>query len=176
MLARWPHSALKQPASLPNRAPPAAIPHNVSNPLWRLGGAALEAAALALGQATPDPEPLVVGQRVLEAFGLDRAGLADALGRAGGAALLREEAVGVLIQAGRPLVPGLDLDGDGAHPLPPQPVQRGVRSHGYGCLERHDRNYIGGILRRLEWQFQAEGLILWTGRSPWTGAAGRLAG
>src|SRR4029453_9428764 len=32
-------------------------------------------------------------------------------------------------------------------------------SHGYGCLERHDRNYIGGILRRLEWQFQAEGFF-----------------
>src|SRR5215204_2138173 len=93
----------------------------------RLGGAALEAPALALGQPAPDPEPLVVGQRVLEALGLHRAGLADALGRAGRAPLLREEAVGVLVQAGRPLVPGLDLDGDGAHPMPPQPVQRGVR-------------------------------------------------
>src|SRR4029450_10605979 len=91
------------------------------------GGAALEAAALALGQAAPDPEPLVVGQRVLEALGLDRAGLTDPLGRAGGAALLRKEAVGILIQAGRPLIPGLDLDGDGAHPMPPQPVQRGAR-------------------------------------------------
>src|SRR5215203_312501 len=37
-------------------------------------------------------------------------------------------------------------------------------SHAYGCLERHDRNYIGGILRRLECQFQAESIFLWTGR------------
>src|ERR671911_431682 len=34
-------------------------------------------------------------------------------------------------------------------------------SHAYGSLEHHDRNYIGGILRRLEWHFQAEG-FLWT--------------
>src|SRR4029453_5609170 len=92
-----------------------------------LGGAALEAAALARGQPAPDPEPLVVGQRVFEALGLDRAGLTDALGGAGRAALLREEAVGILVQAGRPLIPGRDLDGGGGHPLPPQPVQRGVR-------------------------------------------------
>src|SRR5919206_4730941 len=37
-------------------------------------------------------------------------------------------------------------------------------SHAYGCLERQDRNYIGGILRRLERYFQAEGFFLGTGR------------
>src|SRR5215216_6024606 len=130
----------------------------------RLGDAAPEAAALTFGQSAPDPEPLVVGQRVLEAFGLDRAGLADALGRAGRAPLLREEAVGVLIQARRPLIPGLDLDGDGAHPCLLNRCSEASGSHAYGCLERHDRNYIGGILRRLECQFQAESIFLWTGR------------
>src|SRR5215218_7161005 len=48
-------------------------------------------------------------------------------------------------------------------------------SHGYGCLERHDRNYIGGILRRLEWQFQAEGFFLWTAAAA-TAPIARLAG
>src|SRR5215204_1106478 len=37
-------------------------------------------------------------------------------------------------------------------------------SHAYGSLEHHDRNYIGGILRLLEWLFQAEGFFLGTGR------------
>src|SRR5215207_9282135 len=32
-------------------------------------------------------------------------------------------------------------------------------SHAYGSLEHHDRNYIGGILRLLEWLFQAEGFF-----------------
>src|SRR5918998_4562497 len=129
MLARDGQTALKQPASGANRASagncPGKGPTTQAEPTS--SGAALEAPALTLGQAAPDPKPLVIGQRVLEAFGLDRAGLTDTLGRAGRAPLLREEAVGVLIQACRPLVPGLDLDGDGAHPMPPQPVQRGVR-------------------------------------------------
>jgi RNA polymerase sigma-70 factor (ECF subfamily) len=33
-------------------------------------------------------------------------------------------------------------------------------------LEDHDRNYIGGILRRLEWHFQAEGFFCGQGGQP----------
>src|SRR4029453_17490514 len=116
MLARDSQASLKQPASGANRASAGIYPRQRANAAsCTSGGTPLEAPALTLGEAAPDPEPLVVGQRVLEALGLHRAGLADALGRAGRAPLLREEAVGVLVQAGRPLVPGLDLDGDGAH-------------------------------------------------------------
>src|SRR3712207_3246917 len=100
MLARDRWAALKQPASGANRASAGNYPGK--GPTTQVertsGGAALEAPALPLGQATPDPKPLVIGQRVLEAFGLDRARLADTLGGAGRAPLLREEAVGVLIQ------------------------------------------------------------------------------
>src|SRR4029450_6717750 len=39
-------------------------------------------------------------------------------------------------------------------------------SHGHAWLERHDRNYIGGILRWLEWQFQAQGLFSVDRRHP----------
>src|SRR5699024_11101520 len=47
------------------------------------GGLALDAAPLTLAEPAPDAEPLVVGQRVLEAFGLDLAPGADLLGLAG---------------------------------------------------------------------------------------------
>src|SRR3712207_5641610 len=50
-----------------------------------------EPAPLALGEAAPDAEPLVVAQRVLQALQADRAADADPLGLAGRAALLREE-------------------------------------------------------------------------------------
>src|SRR5215213_3080926 len=57
-------------------------------------------------------------------------------------------------------------------------------SHAYGCLERHDRNYIGGILRRLERYFQAEGFFcgqvtrvahrpaVWSVTAPWDSLRG----
>src|SRR3954452_17971632 len=54
-------------------------------------GAALEPAALPLGEAAPDAEPLVVLECVLEALGPDLAAGADLLGLAGRAALLGEE-------------------------------------------------------------------------------------
>src|SRR5829696_6833922 len=46
-------------------------------------------------------------------------------------------------------------------------------SHAYGSLEHHDRNYIGGILRRLEWHFQAEGFSVDSSTEPRTN---RLSG
>src|SRR5918997_4417349 len=117
MLARDGQTALKQPASGANRASAGNCPGKGPTTQAELtsSGAALEAPALTLGQATPDAKPFVIGQRVLEAFGLDGARLADTLGRAGRASLLWEEAVGVLIQPGGRLVPGLDPDGVGAH-------------------------------------------------------------
>ena len=65
----------------------------------------LQPAALPLGQAAPDAEPLVVGEGVLQAFGADLAGEADLLGLAGGAALLGEEGLGVGLGAQRALLP-----------------------------------------------------------------------
>src|SRR5688572_7619468 len=78
-------------------------------------GAATQATALALRQAAPDPEALVVGQRVLEALGLDLAAGADLLRLAGRAALLGEERLGVGLGAQRLLLPGLGV-GLGADP------------------------------------------------------------
>src|SRR4029450_306008 len=57
-------------------------------------------------------------------------------------------------------------------------------SHAYGCLERQDRNSIGGILRRLERYFQAEGFFcgqvtrvahrpaVWSVTVPWDSLSG----
>src|SRR3954453_23438580 len=74
---------------------------------WELACAAAQPAALPLGEAAPDAEALVVGQRVLEALGADRALHADLLGLAGGAALLREERLRVGLGAERTLLPRL---------------------------------------------------------------------
>src|SRR3954469_20221415 len=70
-------------------------------------GAAAEAGTPAPGQAAPDAEALVVGQRVLQALGPDLAAGADLLGLAGRAALLREEGLGVGLGAQRALLPAL---------------------------------------------------------------------
>lgn len=51
----------------------------------------LETSSLALGEAAPDAEPLVLGERVLKAFGPDFTGEADLLRLAGGSALLRKK-------------------------------------------------------------------------------------
>ena len=72
--------------------------------------AALEAATLPLGEAAPDAEALVVGQRVVEARVLDLAAQADALGLAGGAALLGEERLGVGLRAQRAFLPLVVVD------------------------------------------------------------------
>src|SRR6266511_1910240 len=70
-----------------------------------LGGAALELAPLPLGQAAPDPEALVVPQRVLQTLGPHLAARADPLGLPGRPALLREERLRVRLRAQRPLLP-----------------------------------------------------------------------
>src|SRR3954452_24317525 len=67
----------------------------------------LDTAPLALGQAAPDAETLVVVERVLQALHPHRAADADPLGLAGGAALLGEERLGVGLGAQRILPPRL---------------------------------------------------------------------
>ena len=81
-------------------------------------GAAAQPATLALGEAAPDAEALVVGQRVLEALGLDLAAGADLLRLAGRAALLGEERLGVGLGAQRLLLPrlGVGLEADAQQP------------------------------------------------------------
>lgn len=56
-----------------------------------LDGSAAQPTTLALAEATPDAEALVVLERVLKAFGANLATAADLLGLAGGTALLWEE-------------------------------------------------------------------------------------
>ena len=71
-----------------------------------LDSAFLQLATLALGQAAPDAEALVVGEGILQALGADLAADADLLGLAGRAALLREERLRVGLGAERALLPG----------------------------------------------------------------------
>ncbi len=66
---------------------------------------ALQPAALALGQAAPDTEPLVMLQRVLQALRPDLAAPADPLGLPGGAALLRKERLRIGLRAKGPILP-----------------------------------------------------------------------
>src|SRR5262245_34633596 len=73
--------------------------------IWALSGAALEAAAFTLRKAAPDPEPFVVPERVLQAFGLHVTPRADALGLAGGTPLFRKERLRVGLRAQSPLLP-----------------------------------------------------------------------
>src|SRR6516164_3902598 len=68
-------------------------------------GAALEAAALALGEAAPDAEALVVFERVFKALGAHVAGAAHLLGLPGGATLLREEGLRIRLRAQRTVLP-----------------------------------------------------------------------
>jgi hypothetical protein len=65
----------------------------------------LDAAALPLGKAAPDTEPLVVLQRVLQALGPDLATPADPFGLPGGAALLREERLRIRLGTQCPVLP-----------------------------------------------------------------------
>src|SRR3954453_23563732 len=90
------------------------------------GGAATEAAALALGQAAPDAEALVVGQRVLQALGPDLAAGADLLRLAGRAALLREERLGAGLRTQGAPLPALLVG-----------VQSGEAGVEHACLAQH---------------------------------------
>src|SRR4029077_15640075 len=69
-------------------------------------GAALDAAALALGQAAPDAEPFVVFQGVLKALGTHLDGAADLFGLSGGAPLLRKERFRIGLSAQGDVLPG----------------------------------------------------------------------
>src|SRR5215475_12153951 len=68
-------------------------------------GAALEAAALALGEAAPDSEALVVFERIFKALGTHLAGAAHLLGLPGGATLLREERLRIGLGTQRAVLP-----------------------------------------------------------------------
>ncbi len=71
----------------------------------RRSGSLLELAPLALRQAAPDAEPLIVTKGVLEAFTADVAGQTDPLGLARRTALFREERLGVRLRAKGTLLP-----------------------------------------------------------------------
>src|SRR2546423_8803331 len=66
-----------------------------AQPSENSAGAALQPPPFALGKASPDAEPLVVAERVLQAFGTDVAAAADPLCLPGRPALLREESLRV---------------------------------------------------------------------------------
>src|SRR4051794_4621724 len=68
-------------------------------------GLATQPAPLTLGEAAPDPEPLVVLKRVLEALGLYLTAGADALGLPGRPALFGKEGLRVGLGAQRLLLP-----------------------------------------------------------------------
>src|SRR4051794_33352229 len=72
---------------------------------WGLGGHAPQPTALAVGQAAPYAEALVVGQGGTEALDLHQAPAADVLGGPGRFALLREEGIRVYLGAERPFAP-----------------------------------------------------------------------
>src|SRR5450631_4605430 len=65
----------------------------------------LHATPFAFGKSAPDPEPLVVGECVLEALHPDVTGQADPLGLSGRPALLREEGLRVGLSAQGTLLP-----------------------------------------------------------------------
>src|SRR5215467_8186665 len=76
----------------------------ISNPSG-LAGLALQAPALALRQAAPDAEPLVVLERVLQALGPHLAAPAHALGLPGRTALLRKERFRIGLSTQCPILP-----------------------------------------------------------------------
>ena len=106
---------------------------------------ALEAAALPLGESAPDAEALVVRQRVLQALGTHLAARADALGLAGGAALLGEERLRVRLGAQRALLPVGLLGGLAPERLPSehldgdQRLAQQVHRDRFDHLRRTDR-------------------------------------
>jgi hypothetical protein len=70
----------------------------------------LEPTAFTFGEPAPDPETLVVLQRVLKALGADLTTPADPLGLPGGAALLREERLRIRLRAERSVLPVQAID------------------------------------------------------------------
>ncbi len=72
----------------------------------RLAGCALQLATLPLGESAPDTKSFVMGKCIFQAFGLHGAALAHTLGFTGGAALFREESLGVGLRAECICLPG----------------------------------------------------------------------
>src|SRR3954454_13523869 len=109
-------------------------------------GAAAQAAALTLGEAAPDAEPLVVGERVLEALGLHLAPGADLLRLTGRAALLGEERLRVGLGAEGLLLPGLrvGLEADAHQPGDPLPGE----PEGVSALAGTGAEAVGGPVVR----------------------------
>src|SRR5687768_18530794 len=76
---RWPPSWALSPTSSTRRSTTTEREAQLGRAKGLSDDAALEATAFPLGQPTPDAEPLIVGQRVLEAPVADLTALADAL-------------------------------------------------------------------------------------------------
>src|ERR1700761_5879206 len=76
----------------------------------RLDGRALQPAAFSLRHATPDAEPLVVLECVLQALGPDLAATAHPLGFPGRSALFREERLRIRLRAQRLVLPAQFID------------------------------------------------------------------
>jgi len=70
----------------------------------------LDAAAFSLGQAAPDPEPLIVLERVVKALGTDLTAAADPLRLPGRTALLRKERFRIRLRAQRLVLPAYVID------------------------------------------------------------------
>src|SRR5215813_2304803 len=75
------------------------------NPRGTLEGSALDPAPFPFRQPAPDPEPLVVLERVLQALGTHLTAAAHLLGFPGRAALLRKERLGIGLCAQRTVLP-----------------------------------------------------------------------
>src|SRR5215470_6530846 len=88
----------RTPGDLPDAGPP-------SGPQRSSEGSALEPAPFAFRQPAPDPEALVVLERVLQALGPHLAAAAHLLGFSGGAALFGEERLRVGLRAQRTVLP-----------------------------------------------------------------------
>src|SRR5258708_39546661 len=78
----------------------------VAGQLRTLPGLALQPPALALGQPSPDTEPLIVLKCVLQALGPDLAAAANPLSLPGRPPLLRKERLRIGLGAQRPVLPG----------------------------------------------------------------------
>src|SRR6516162_4022556 len=70
-----------------------------------LDGLALQAAPLTFGHTSPDTEPLVMLERILQALGPDLAAAAHPLGLPGRSSLFREERLRICLCAQRLILP-----------------------------------------------------------------------
>src|SRR6516164_3887761 len=130
----------------------------------------LEAAALALGEAAPDSEALVVFERVFKALGAHLAGAAHLLRLPGGTTLLREERLRICLGTQRAVLPrhppGVvfadtkDVEperDDLSHAAPPFPPGNPVSAR---APPGTDANYTSEITRACLASRQAGSVIL----------------